>query len=406
MKYLIYGLNYYPEPTGIGKYTGEMAEWLVQNDAEVKAVVAPPYYPQWELDKRYSNKYAHEKINGVDVYRCPLYIPKNPSVIKRLIHLLSFTFSSWFCLIKLYQFKPDVVVNIIPTIFTVVPALLYCTATGAKLVIHVQDFEGDAMFGLTNKKTKFLFSLWKKAEVFLLKKADFVSTISNAMIDNAAKKGVSSGRLVLFPNWSEVDRFLDVTGVSEFKTRLGLPLDKKIVLYSGNIGRKQGLEIVLKIAWLERNNTDLVFVICGDGSTKSDLMAEADELGLDNVMFFSLQPYEMLPQLLAMADVHLIIQNPGVADAVLPSKLTNILAVGGNAVITSFSNTEMGRLILDIPEIAVMAKPHCETSLREAITQALNMNKPNYIAQRYAIDNLKKESVISSFHGFLKKECE
>jgi len=96
MKIIFYGLNYAPELTGIGKYSDEMAECLVEQGHEVRVVTAPPYYPEWKVSKGYaSNWYAKENINGVEVWRCPLYVPVSPSGLKRIIHLASFALSSF-----------------------------------------------------------------------------------------------------------------------------------------------------------------------------------------------------------------------------------------------------------------------------------------------------------------------
>ena len=73
MRILINSINYHPELTGIGKYTGEMAEWLATQGHEVRVVTAPPYYPAWKISKDYSSHgYRREKLNGVAVVRCPL----------------------------------------------------------------------------------------------------------------------------------------------------------------------------------------------------------------------------------------------------------------------------------------------------------------------------------------------
>ncbi|MDG2270984.1 MAG: hypothetical protein P8L39_01690, partial [Halioglobus sp.] len=116
--------------------------------------------------------------------------------------------------------------------------------------------------------------------------------------------------------------------------------------------------------------------------------------------------YEKLPQLLALADVHLVIQNAGVADAVLPSKLTNILAVGGNAVITTSADTEMGKLITDYEGIAVMVKPNCEKDLLRGIELAAVTEKPNRTAINYAQKNLDKVEILSTFRDHLVKTIE
>ena len=95
MRILLHGINYSPELTGIGKYTGEMAEWLASHGHEVRVVTAPPYYPHWEIGEGYANRWIKETSDSLLVYRCPLYIPLKPSGLKRLIHLASFALSSF-----------------------------------------------------------------------------------------------------------------------------------------------------------------------------------------------------------------------------------------------------------------------------------------------------------------------
>jgi len=397
MKILLYGLNYAPEQTGIGKYSGEMGAWLAKRGHQVKTVSSVPYYPAWSIDKQFRNWFSKQILEDVEVYRCPLYVPEKPTTLRRLIHLWSFVFSSIMVLLFLLRWRPTVMINVVPTMFTTIPAWLYCKLTGAKLVLHVQDFEGDAMFSLDMSVKGFLPSIWIKFERFVLSKANRLSTISNAMLKNATNKGVTEDKLLLFPNWSETQRFSDVKVDHEFRQSLGLPADKKIILYSGNIGRKQGLDMLLRAAWLCRDQDDWLFVIVGDGAAKQDLLEQAEELTVDNLKFLPLQPYEKLPQLLSLADVHLVIQNPGVADAVLPSKLTNILAVGGNAVITTTDDTEMGHLIEHYPGVAIKVLPENEKKLIDGIREALSQPLPNQVAKQYAQSMLDKESVLSAF---------
>ncbi len=81
MKILIYGINYVPELTGIGKYSGEMAEWLAENGHEVRVVTAPPYYPEWRVAPGYSAwRYSRETRAGVSIWRTPLWVPHEPEV--------------------------------------------------------------------------------------------------------------------------------------------------------------------------------------------------------------------------------------------------------------------------------------------------------------------------------------
>ncbi len=102
MRILIYGINFYPEPTGVGKYTGEMTQWFAGRGHEVRVVTAPPSYPLWRVFPGYRSwKYSRETFRpqngngtsahggpdpapGIEVFRCPIWIPKNPNGLKRL----------------------------------------------------------------------------------------------------------------------------------------------------------------------------------------------------------------------------------------------------------------------------------------------------------------------------------
>ena len=95
MRLLIYGINYAPELTGVGKYTAEMAETLAALGHEVRVVTAYPYYPAWKVEAGFSPwRYENESIRGVKVWRCPLWVLNRPSGLKRVLHLASFAISS------------------------------------------------------------------------------------------------------------------------------------------------------------------------------------------------------------------------------------------------------------------------------------------------------------------------
>lgn len=401
MKILVYGINYSPELTGIGKYTGEMVEWMASQGHEVRVITAPPYYPQWQVGEHYSAWRYRREEGAATVWRCPLYVPKQPSTLKRLIHLGSFAVSSFFPLLAQRRWKPDRIIGVVPTLFCTPGMRLLAKLSGARTLLHIQDYEVDAMLGLGMAGKGKPGKVAKLASAFErsgLHNVDNVSTISRSMMNKACEKGVPAEKVIFFPNWSEVARFRDVnsTHVAVLREQLGLPGDRKLVLYSGNIGEKQGLESVIEAAAQLRDKPWL-FVIVGQGGGKARLEKMAAERGLENVRFHPLQSYEALPALLSMADCHLVIQKRGAADAVLPSKLTNILAVGGNAVITAEASTELGQLCLTQPGIAVCVEPESVPALIDGIEQALAMPKRNAQAQAWAERTLEKENVLSQF---------
>ncbi|EAW8899111.1 colanic acid biosynthesis glycosyltransferase WcaI [Salmonella enterica subsp. enterica serovar Oranienburg] len=401
MKILVYGINYSPELTGIGKYTGEMVAWMAREGHEVRVITAPPYYPQWKVGERYSAWRYRREEGEATVWRCPLYVPKQPSTLKRLLHLGSFALSSFFPLMAQRRWKPDRIIGVVPTLFCTPGMRLLATLSGARTVLHIQDYEVDAMLGLGMAGKGKRGSVARLATAFersALRNVDNVSTISRSMMNKAREKGVAAEKILFFPNWSEVARFQDVNDadVTALRQQLGLPEGKKIVLYSGNIGEKQGLEKVIDAAERLRDRP-LIFAIVGQGGGKARLENMARERGLPNIKFLPLQPYDALPALLKMGDCHLVVQKRGAADAVLPSKLTNILAVGGNAVITALPHTELGQLCARYPGIAVCVEPESTDALVDGISQALAMPKNNTTAREYAERTLNKENVLRQF---------
>jgi len=397
MRIVIYGINFSPELTGTGKYTGEMANWLARQGHEVRVITAPPYYPEWKIMDGYRNFYSISRLENLSVIRCPLFVPSQPSAVKRILHLLSFSISSFFPMIGCSLWRPDIVIQIVPTLLCSFQTLVVCKLFGFKSVLHIQDFEVDAMFGLSLAESRGIKKIAHWIEGKILSRYEFVSTISEGMLDRASSKGVNADRLVFFPNWAEVDRFKHQKKDKDFLRSLGIDLGKKVVLYSGNLGEKQGLELILFAADLLRERSDIHFLVVGKGVYRNKLESLAEDLELPNVSFFSLFPYETLPKLLASADCHLVVQKSGIADAVLPSKLTNILAVGGNAVITASPSTTLGILCEDLPGIAVLAEPESVESLASGIDLALSFPVPNHIARSYAESFLDKEFILRRF---------
>ena len=398
MKILLYGINYSPELTGIGKYSGEQARWLAEQGHEVRVVTAPPYYPHWQVGEGYSAwRFCTEQDHGVTVIRCPLYVPRQPTALTRLLHLASFSASSCVAVLGQLRWKPDLVMLVVPTLFCAPQALLLAKLSGAKAVLHIQDYEVDAMFGLGLGRGSWLRRLAFGVECWLLRRFDRVSTISSGMLDKARSKGVHDQRLLFFPNWSETARFCQVAHNRALLERLGVPSGARVLLYSGNIGEKQGLELILDAAQAHAHRTDLVFLIVGQGTGKARLLERVQRDGLRNVLFAPLQAYEDLPALLASADVHLVIQKRGAADSVLPSKLTNILAVGGNAIITADPHTTLGRLCEEHQGIAVLIEPESVAALNAGIERVLALPTRNGVALNYAKEFLDKERILQRF---------
>jgi len=401
MRILIQGLNFSPECIGIGKYTSEMADWLISQGHEIRVITSPPYYPKWQVWQGYKSwRYSTEIRNGIRVYRCPLWVPKKVGSLKRILHLLSFSFSSAPMFISLILWKPEVIFSIAPAFFSIPMTLVAAKMSGAKSWLHIQDFEIDAAF-----KLGFLrFSGMKKAilslERWLMRRFDRVSTISGRMMERLEMKGVNPKKLFLFSNWVDTEQIKPLNHESLFRSELGIRPGEIIALYSGNMGEKQGMEIVIDTARILESEKKLRFVMCGQGSAYDRLRSMAD--GLKNMIWIQLQPMERLNELLNLADIHLLPQRSDAADLVMPSKLTGILASGRPVVATADEGTEVwiatqGRGITTSPG-DVQAFANAILELTHDLKKRINLGQKG---RDYAEKYLGRENILVRFEDEL-----
>lgn len=403
MKILLYGINYAPELTGIGKYTGEMATYLAAQGDEVEVITAPPYYPQWRVQDAYRGSgYRQEVIEGVKVLRCPLYVPSEVNGVKRILHEFSFVFSSLRYWIPRYFRRYDAIVCISPPFHLGFLALPHKWFHGTYVVNHIQDLQVDAARDLGIIKQGWLLDLLEKAERWLLRRVSAVSTISTGMLRKIVKKGIKEQDIILFPNWVDSTLVYPLSRSASARADWGFDDNDRIVLYAGNLGEKQGLENILEVAYRMQDVPRLTFLIIGEGGAKTRLVAQAERMRLTNVIFKPLQPLAKLSASLAAADVHLVLQKKAAADLVMPSKLTNILAVGGHAVVTA----EAGTTLYDTVKayhLGTLVDPEDINALEEGLRAVLAGQRESDIrgALDFARQRLDKRSILSEFRQIL-----
>jgi colanic acid biosynthesis glycosyl transferase WcaI len=402
MKLLVYGINFAPELTGIGKYTGEMVAWLAARGHEVRVVTAPPYYPDWAIRPGYSgSRYAREDWRGATVFRTPLWVPRKLTGLKRLLHLASFALSSLPTLLAQWRWKPDVVWVTEPPLFCSPAALAFARLRSAKAWLHIQDYEVDAAFELGLLKGAGARSIVAAAERGLMRRFDRISTISSRMMERAGSKGCEAARLVSLPNWADVSAVQPLQAASSYRAELGIAQDAVVALYSGNMGAKQGLELLAEMAHLLQGRPDLEFVFCGNGAGRADLMRRCEKLA--NVRFLDLQPVERLGDLLGLADIHLLPQRADAADLVMPSKLTGMLSSGRPVVAGARPETELGRVAA---QCGIAVAPDDARAFADAVLTLASQpdlrRELSLRARAFAEANFDRDAVLARFERDLE----
>jgi len=365
IKVVVYGVNYSPEMAGAGRYTGEIAEEFAARGAEVLLVTTPPHYPGWRVyDGFKNNRYAKETRNGVRVWRCPLVLRQRMGGVWRLLAPLTFALTSApIAVWEMLRLRPDVVVCVEPTLFVAPISLLIAKAIGAQTVLHIQDLEVDAAFAVGHlAQYEWLKRIGEIFERRMLRRFDRIVTISEAMAEKLVKKGLDRGRLAIIRNWVDLDKIYPLKRQSVYRAMFNLSADDFVVMYSGNLGAKQGLNVLLEAARRLARFDRIKVVIAGEGPAKPALIEKYGDL--PHVRFLPFQPYDLLNEFLNLADLHVLPQDPRAADLVLPSKLGGMLASGKPVIVTAEAGTELAVFLGDA---ATMTPSEDSEALAEAV---------------------------------------
>lgn len=402
---LLIGYNFNPEPTGIGKYNGEMISWLGAKGYDCTVITTYPYYPFWKVQEPYfKNRFWYTTENqelpsggNIKIHRCPIYVPSQPTGTKRVLLDISFLFSATFQLIRLmFSKRFDYVITVVPSFQIGLLGIFYKMFRKSKFLYHIQDMQIEAAGELNLIKSKKVLQGLLKVENYIFKRADYISTISEGM---AAKIRLKSKKEVhLLANWVNIKLFKPLEGKDMLKQEFGFEVTDKVILYSGAIGEKQGLEMIINAAKTLKSVPNLKFLICGSGPYSRKLISLTNEFNLDNVRFLPLQPIYEFNKILNMADVHLVIQKSKASDLVMPSKLTTILAVGGLALVTANKDSELHRII-DTNNIGLLIEADNQMALIEGIVKAAgeNWQAISINARDYAEKNLSIDSILTSY---------
>lgn len=393
MRILIYSYNYYPEPIGIAPLMTELAEGLVKRGHEVRVVTAMPNYPERQIYEGYRGKlYLNEYKNGVQIQRSYVWIRPQPNLLDRILLDASFVVSSF--LPALFGWRPDVILSTSPSLPVCIPTTLLGWLHDCPVVLNLQDILPEAAVHVGLLKNKFLIQVFATLEKFAYRTATKISVIADGFVDNLRSKNVPANKIVQIPNWVDVN-FIHPLPKENNPFRAAHNLDGKfVVLYSGNIALTQGLETVVKAAAALRDVPDIAFVIVGEAKGLQRLQQECQDIGADNVLLLPFQPREKLPEMLAAADVGLVVQKKNVISFNMPSKIQVLLASGRALVASVPDNGTAARAIRQSCG-GVVVTPEDSQALAAAVldlyqhpekVKTLGYNSRQFAIEQYSFD--------------------
>jgi colanic acid biosynthesis glycosyl transferase WcaI len=409
MRVILWGINYAPEPTGIAPYTTELAEHFHKVGLEVEVVTGFAYYPDWRKNAADHRKlFCTGKIGGIPVHRCWQYVPGKLSTMKRVVHEMTFGLTSLMRV--LFLRRADVYVVISPPLGLGVAAWIASLLKRSRFLFHVQDLQPDSAAGLGMVGTGPFLRFMYACERFAYKRAAGVSGISAGMMDAFAAKGVPANKAFLLPNWLR-NRAASLVTKAEavaFRNENEIPADGMLAVYSGNLGRKQGLEVLLDAAGIllqqqtaaERR---VFLVIAGNGADRKSLEDRLKQRPLGNVRLLPLQSAAKYQAMLGAADVALVTQMPGTGQVCFPSKLLSVLSAGLPVITTADETSDLARAVRD-GGFGVNVPAASATELAAALRQAAQ--DPGLLAEwggrTHWVDRFSPEAMLPKFEAAVR----
>ena len=326
MKFNLWSINYAPEETGIGKYNTLLAEFLAQKNHDIRIISSFAYYPTWK--KKSEDKgllFRTDCINHIPVHRCWHFVPKQPSTLKRIFHELSFVCTSFVR--QLFLPAPDLYIIVSPPLLLGLAAIVIGFIKRRPFLFHIQDLQPDAALELGMVQKNSMIKILYLLESIAYKNAIKVSCISQSMLEALHKKGVPNSKQIYFPNPTDPIKIKYKDNYTDFRSTHQIPHDHLLASYSGNIGIKQGLEILVDAA-KELKDTPITILICGEGSYRSTLESLISRESELPIQLLPLLPIEEYHSMLATADVCLITQRHHAGQFCFPSKLSSVVSLG------------------------------------------------------------------------------
>src|SRR3954469_20489881 len=325
---------FWPELIGSAPFTSDLAEWLAQEGRRITVLSGLPHYPGSTVFPAYQGRRVEPETMGhVVVERVRSGPPRRASTLSRILNEFDFLIRGLAALASGRIARHPVVLALCPSILCVTLALAARQRNGVAIAI-VHDIQAGLAERLGMNGGR-LAGLMRWVERTTLNRVDLVIVLSQEMKDQLRRIGVTVPVDVV-PLWVDTDQIQPAEPVTRPAIR---------VLYSGNLGRKQGLgQVVAMAEQLATRRPEIEIVLRGNGNQAQELVAEIGRRRLGNVRLAELQPNEALGTALAAGDIHLVPQNPQAAAFAVPSKVYNIMAVGRPFVATALPNSTLWHL--------------------------------------------------------------
>lgn len=444
-KLLFINRSYWPDAEATGQLLTELCEDLAK-DFEVSVICGQP---NSNPSNATFKKVGHEVHNGVHIHRLRHTRFNKGKFIGRMANLLSFALAARTQAKKLRP-QDVVITETDPFLLPMLGAELK-SHTACRFVSYLQDIYPDIAIELgvardstfTRVIRRKLYEAYTHADAIVVlgqdmrrrieswpeqlqshfannkdsDEAETLDEITGAKITKVKVKRKSGatpefcssqlGPFHIIPNWTDVTQIWPQKEANPFRQQQQLD-GKFVVMYSGNLGASQRLESLLSVAKEFLPNTDIEFVLIGEGSAKASLQEIASKEKLTNTRFLPYQPKDKLTESLSAADLHVVSMDERIVGCLVPSKLYGILASGTPVLAMVPNETDVAHLVAQ-QQLGWVIPPGATNVLSESIQSAFeNRATTSAIGKRcrdYAEANCTRAKSVESFQSLFRELC-
>ena len=347
MRLVVLCPHFEPDSAPTGRVMTRIVEELTSRGHHVHVVTALPWYRRHRVEPGWEARVARREPTpwGSIARINPFAAEDKRNLVRRALGFAAFSAiavgagvaaGGWFR-------RADGVIAMSPPLTMGVAGRIVAWTRRCPLVFNVQDVFPDAAVATGTVTSPAVVAAASWLERISYRLADAVTVLSDDLAANVAGKLPVHRRSAvrMIPNFVDIDQIRPGDRMTQYRQELGIG-EEPVVLYAGNVGFSQSLELVIAAA---RQLPDVTFVINGEGSTRSDLVAKS--AGLDNVRFGRFVPVDRLGELLATGDLHVVPLRRGLAHASVPSKTYSILAAGRPVLAAIDPGTTVPRILTE-----------------------------------------------------------
>lgn len=349
MKILVSSLYFQPDHSGIALYSTDLATYFTEQGHEVTVVTGFSFYPRWQKRPEDEGRLlAREQYQGMTLLRGYMFVPApgSASAFKRILHDLSFIL---FAMINFMRAgRQDCIVVLTPPSLLGVIGVFFKWLWGAQLVTHIQDMQADAAQALGMVKGGGLVRGLAWLENWSYRHSTWVATITQGMWERLYAKGLKPDKLDIFYNWIDVQMAVEAGEAGWFRQAHPAIADKFLVAYAGNIGVKQGLDVMVSAAEVLHDDPRIHFVLIGEGADRPRIAQLIEEKQLENLTLMSFLDGDGYYSMLEDVNALLVAQRTNTGNVFFPSKLLGIMAKGRPLLVAADLDSELAQVIAEV----------------------------------------------------------